>query len=47
MTIAATIIERGYPAKPDTHSLPRPAFLDSSFRWNDNGVMSSFMGGIH
>ena len=36
--------ERGYPAKPAIHSPLGLPLLDSSFRWNDGGGMSSFMG---
>ena len=35
--------ERGYPAKPAIHSPLGVPLLDSSFRWNDGGGMSSFM----
>ena len=35
--------ERGYPAKPAIHSPPGLPLLDSSFRWNDGGGISSFM----
>ena len=35
--------ERGYPAKPAIHSPLGLPLLDSSFRWNDGGGMSSFI----
>ena len=35
--------ERGDPAKPAIHSPLGLPLLDSSFRWNDGGEMSSFM----
>ena len=35
--------ERGYPAKPAIHSPLGLRLLDSSFRWNDGGGISSFM----